>query len=231
MIEFLSSWAKSLGVTIVIVSILEMLLPNNKTKKYIRMVLGIFVIFNIISPFITNKDKLNFNSIDMGNIGNMSTYETSSSLDDEVVNQTSMDERIEDLYQEELEKDITKKVEEEGFEVTNCKVEAKIPDKNNQENEEDTGITKIELKIEKIDKKEETNKSTENKIVEEIQKIKKVDTSINDSQTSNQDEENNNEENTNEDINNSKVTKSDIQNIKKMLIEEYGVSEKCLEIN
>ena len=231
MIEFLSSWAKSLGVTIVIVSILEMLLPNNKTKKYIRMVLGIFVIFNIISPFITNKDKLNFNSIDMGNIGNMSTYETSSSLDDEVVNQTSMDERIEDLYQEELEKDITKKVEEEGFEVTNCKVEAKIPDKNNQENEEDTGITKIELKIEKSDKKEETNKSTENKIVEEIQKIKKVDTSINDSQTSNQDEENNNEENTNEDTNNSKVTRSDIQNIKKMLIEEYGVSEKCLEIN
>lgn len=228
MIEFLSSWAKSLGVTIVIVSILEMLLPNNKTKKYIRMVLGIFVIFNIISPFITNKDKLNFNSIDIGNID---TYATSSDVSSNVVNQSSMDERIEDLYQEELEKDITKKVEEQGFEVSNCKVEAKVPDKNNSENEEGTGITKIKLKIEKSDKKEETNESTENKVVEEIQKIKKVDTSINDSQTSNQDEENNNEENTNEDTNNSKVTRSDIQNIKKMLIEEYGVSEKCLEIN
>ena len=228
MIEFLSSWAKSLGVTIVIVSILEMLLPNNKTKKYIRMVLGIFVIFNIISPFITNKDKLNFNSIDIGNID---TYETSSGVSSNVVNQASMDERIEDLYQEELEKDITKKVEEQGFEVSNCKVEAKVPDKNNSENEEGTGITKIKLKIEKSDKKEETNESTENKVVEEIQKIKKVDTSINDSQTRNQDEENNNEENTNEDTNNSKVTRSDIQNIKKMLIEEYGVSEKCLEIN
>ena len=228
MIEFLSSWAKSLGVTIVIVSILEMLLPNNKTKKYIRMVLGIFVIFNIISPFITNKDKLNFNSIDIGNID---TYATSSDVSSNVVNQASMDERIEDLYQEELEKDITKKVEEQGFEVSNCKVEAKVPDKNNSENEEATGITKIKLKIEKSDKKEETNESTENKVVEEIQKIKKVDTSINDSQTRNQDEENNNEENTNEDTNNSKVTRSDIQNIKKMLIEEYGVSEKCLEIN
>ena len=228
MIEFLSSWAKSLGVTIVIVSILEMLLPNNKTKKYIRMVLGIFVIFNIISPFITNKDKLNFNSIDIGNID---TYATSSDVSSNVVNQASMDERIEDLYQEELEKDITKKVEEQGFEVTSCKVEAKVPDNNNSENEEDTGITKIKLKIEKSDKKEETNKSTENKVVEEIQKIKKVDTSINDSQTRNQDEENNNEENTNENINNSKVTRSDIQNIKKMLIEEYEVSEKCLEIN
>ena len=228
MIEFLSSWAKSLGVTIVIVSILEMLLPNNKTKKYIRMVLGMFVIFNIISPFITNKDKLNFNSIDIGNID---TYATSSDVSSNVVNQSSMDERIEDLYQEELEKDITKKVEEQGFEVSNCKVEAKVPDKNNSENEEDTGITKIKLKIEKSNKKDETNKSTENKVVEEIQKIKKVDTSINDSQTRNQDEENNNEENTNEDTNNSKVTRSDIQNIKKMLIEEYGVSEKCLEIN
>ena len=34
MIEFISSWAKSLGLAIVIVSILEMLLPNNKNKKY-----------------------------------------------------------------------------------------------------------------------------------------------------------------------------------------------------
>ena len=28
-----------------------------------------------------------------------------------------------------------------------------------------------------------------------------------------------------------KVTKAEIQNIKKFLIEEYGVNEKCLEIN
>lgn len=236
MIEFLSSWAKSLGVTIVIVSILEMLLPNNKTKKYIRMVLGIFVIFNIISPFITNKDKLNFNSMNIGDIGNINTYETSSDVSNNNINQVSMDERIEDLYQEELENDITKKLEEQGFKVTSCKVEAKVPNKNNFENEEETGITKIKLKVEKNNEKEvqddEKNKNTENKLIEEIQKIKKVDTSINESENTNIDVENNNEEdNINEDESNSKVTKSDIQNIKKILIEEYGVSEKCLEIN
>lgn len=65
MIEFLSSWTKGLGVTIVVVSILEMLLPNNKTKKYIRMVLGVFVIFNIISPLIQNKDKLDLSNLDI----------------------------------------------------------------------------------------------------------------------------------------------------------------------
>lgn len=65
MIKFLSSWAKSLGVAIVVVSILEMLLPNNKTKKYIRMVMGIYIIFNIISPLVQNKNLLNVNQIDI----------------------------------------------------------------------------------------------------------------------------------------------------------------------
>ena len=95
MIEFLSGWTKGLGVTIVIVSILEMLLPNNKTKKYIRMVLGVFVIFNIISPLIQNKDKLNLSNLDFEDY---TSIETTSA-----VNQTSMDERINKLYEEELE--------------------------------------------------------------------------------------------------------------------------------
>ena len=58
MIEFLSGWAKNLGVVIVIVSIFEMILPNNKTKKYVRMIFGIYIIFNIIAPFVKNKDIL-----------------------------------------------------------------------------------------------------------------------------------------------------------------------------
>ena len=106
MIEILSSWAKGLGITIVIVSIFEMLLPNNRTKKYIRMVLGVYVIFNIVSPLIKNKDVFNFNNIDLEEY---TSVETSS------VNQTSMNERIKKLYSEELEKDITKKIKEKAF--------------------------------------------------------------------------------------------------------------------
>ena len=97
MIEFLSSWAKGLGVVIVIVSVLEMLLPNNKTKKYIRMVLGVYVIFNIIAPFIQNKDVFDINDL---NLDEYQSIETSS------VDQTSMNERIKVLYEQELEKDI-----------------------------------------------------------------------------------------------------------------------------
>lgn len=39
------------------------------------------------------------------------------------------------------------------------------------------------------------------------------------------------EDNNTKEENNKKVTRADIQNIKKFLIEEYGVSEKCLKIN
>ena len=233
MIEVISSWAKSLGVAIVLVSILEMVLPNNRTKKYIRMVLGVFIIFNIISPFIQNKDNLSLASI---NIEDYYTEENSSTnsytnINSDILNQTSMDQRIKVLYQEELEKDIKNKIENQGYEISSCKVQAEVPtNENNNKNE--TGITKIKLKIEgkqennqENESGEEQGESIENKIVTGVQRIKGVDVDINQNG-----EESQSDDNT-EDKASNKVTRSDIQNIKKFLIEEYGVSDGCLDIN
>lgn len=219
MIEFLSGWAQNLGVVIVIASIFEMILPNNKTKKYIRVVLGIFVMFNIISPFIKNKDKLSSVSIDLEN------YTTEQNV---TVDQTSMDKRIQDLYEKELEKDIKNKIEEQGYKVASCKVNATILENENSNSEENT-IQKIKLKIEKkedIEKSNQDAKNVENKIVTEIQKIKKVNTTI--GNNTNNEDTNNKETDTN---NSKKITRQDIQDIKKFIIDEYGVKEKCLEIN
>ena len=227
MIEIISSWAKSLGVAIILVSILEMILPKKKKKKYIRMVLGIFIIFNIISPFIQNKDALDLTSI---NIEKYCENETSNNKNEEKLNQTSMDQRIKELYQEELEKDIESKLESNGYKINNCKVEAKLP-----ENEDEIGIEKIKLKIEEKNtekQKEENNneqeKTIEDKIVIGVQKIKEIDVSEKNEEANNNESE---EEKYKENENNKKITKSDIQNVKKILIEEYGVNEKCLEIN
>ena len=209
MIEFLSSWAKSLGVTIVIVSILEMLLPNNKTKKYIRMVMGVYIVFNIISPFVKSKEIFNVNDID---INAYKSTETSSEVD-----QTSMNDRIEKLYKQELEKDIKNKINEKGYEVDKCEVNVKIA-----ENEEQTQITNIKLSIKKSEEANTQNqkdKSIENKVVTEIQKINPINI--------NSKNENSKEKSKSK----STVSNSEIQNIKKFLIEEYGVNEKCLEIN
>ncbi len=209
MIEILSSWAKGLGVTIVIVSIFEMILPNNNAKKYIKMVLGIYLIFNIISPLIQNKQIFNLDDLDL------EKYQT---IEATAVDQSSMDARIKKLYEQELEQDIIKKLAEKGYEVTKCNIDAQISN-----NEEETKINKIKLEIKKGEKQEKQEEA-EDKIVTEIQKIKKIDTEVK-TDKNGQEEENNKKEK------NEKVSKMDIQNVKKFLIEEYGVNEKCLEIN
>ena len=208
MIEFFSSWAKGIGVTVVIISIIEMLLPNNNSKKYIRMVLGIYLIFNIVSPLIKNKDILNVNNINL----NETTISTSS----EEVDQTSMNKRIKKLYEQELEKDITKKLKEKGYEVKDCSVTTQVSTNETEE----TKINKIKVSIDKtIDTNKTEEKNTESKIVAEIQKIKKIDTNIGEAKHENEKQDNKN------------IDKSDIQNIKKFLIDEYGVNENCLEIS
>ena len=206
MVEFLSTWAKQLVLAVIIISILEMLLPNNKTKKYIRMIMGIYLLFTMISPLIENKEVLDINEFtNLENIVNQTTIQTSTE------GENSMDKRIQQLYIEELEKDIKEKVENQGYEVEKCIVDAIITG-----NEEESGISKITLKIggknENI--KETKTKDLENRIVTEIQKIKKVDTSISEKKDSEE-----------------KIEKSDIEELKKFLIQEYGVSEECLEIN
>lgn len=205
MIEFISTWVKGLGVAIVIVSIIEMILPNNKTKKYIKMVLGIYIIFNIISPLVKNKDKLNLENLNLNNY----TASTSTSVD-----QTSMNKRIETLYENELEKDITTKLKEKGYELSECKVTAKIDE--NENNKDETKINNIKIKVEKKVAKQQEENNVENKIVTGIQQIKKVDIG---------------KAKEKETKNSSKISRAELENIKKFLIEEYEVNEKCLEIN
>lgn len=204
MINFLSSWVKNLSFALIIVSILEMLLPNNKTKKYVKMIMGLYILFSIISPFIEKNNEFSF---DYANIDFFTQYvEEASSISDKV-DQTSMDNRLNVLYEEELQKDIIQKVGEKGYEVESCKVDAHI-------SQNDSGIEKINLKINKKtaeNESEQEGNTIESKIVTEIQKIQKVDV-----------------DNTQESTN---ITKTDIKIIKDFLINEYGVNEKCLKIS
>ena len=216
MIEFLSSWAKNLGLTIIVISILEMLLPNNKTKKYVRMVFGIYIIFNIISPFINNKDILDVSSYDLNEyIGDYTTNEINGE-------QSSVNGQIEEIYIRELEKDITQKVEGLGYQVVTCNVYATLSSEN-----EENYIEEIVLTVEKNEQQENVEENNqqeetiEDKLVEEIQKIKPVNTTV--GKINKIDKE--------QDESKQNINNMDIQKIKKFLKEEYGVEETCLKIN
>ena len=82
MIDFLETWANQIIVAVIIGTIIEMLLPNGNNKKYIKMVIGTYVLFTIIQPIIT---KVAGNSLDISNF-NYKKY-----FDEEVIETTSQD--------------------------------------------------------------------------------------------------------------------------------------------
>lgn len=208
MINFMSTWVKNLSLALVVISILEMLLPNNKTKKYVKVIMGLYVLFSIISPFIDNQDKINLSQFN-------SYVETSEDVvqTDSQIDQSSMDKRLNEIYEQELQKDIERKIKNKGYEVESCRIDAHI-------SQEDTGIEKIIIKIAKKIGEEEKEDTLEDRMVSEIQKIQKVEVKV----SENEDEEEAQSEE-------SKITKTDIKIIKDFLKQEYGVSDQCLKIS
>ena len=133
MIDFLSSWAEQIVLAVIIATIIELILPNSKNKKYIQMVIGIYIMFNIISPIIKNKDILSVEEI------NTENYTTNSEY---VIDQSSMDKRLEKIYLEELEENVTTKFEDAGYTVSKCEIDAEL-----DTTKKNAGIHNISVKI------------------------------------------------------------------------------------
>ena len=144
MINFISSWAEQIVLAVVVATIIELILPKNKNKKYIQMVIGVYVLFNIISPIIKNKDNFSVEKY------NTEKYESQSQYE---IDQSSMDTRIEKIYLEELEKKTQEKFQDNGFVVTKCKVDAVL-----DTTKKNAGISLITIKIEKTDETEKLEK-------------------------------------------------------------------------
>lgn len=149
MINFLSSWAEQIVLAVIIATIIELILPNSKNKKYVQMVIGIYILFNIISPVIKNKDILTFEEI------NLEKYASNSY---EEVDQTAMDKRLEKIYLEELEQNIKAKFEDNEITIIKCTIDAEL-----DTSKKNAGIHLIKIKI-----KDPKNDELINKIKQEI---------------------------------------------------------------
>lgn len=133
MIKFISSWAEQIVLAVIVATIIELILPKNKNKKYIQMVIGVYVLFNIISPIIKNKENISVEEY------NIDKYETKSQYE---VDQSSMDERIEKIYLEELKNNAISKFEKAGFLVEKCVVDAEL-----DTTKKNAGIHSINIRI------------------------------------------------------------------------------------
>ena len=153
MINFLSSWAEQVILAVIIATILELILPNSKNKKYVQMVIGVYVLFNIISPIIKNKEKLVFSEIDLDK------YITTSTK----VEQSSMDARLEKIYLDELENNIKSKFKNVGIEIIKCTIDVEL-----DTTKKNAGIHSIDVKVKNVDDEQKILKLKQ-EIIEEYE--------------------------------------------------------------
>ena len=151
MINFISSWAEQIVLAVVVATIIELILPQNKNKKYIQMVIGVYILFNIISPIIKNKEDFSIEKY------NIEKYQTKTKYE---IDQTSMDERLEKIYLEELETTIKNRFLENDIEVTKCEVNAIL-----DTTKKNAGIHSITVKLK--------NTTDENKTIQIKQELAK----------------------------------------------------------
>ena len=146
MIEFLSSWAQGIIVAVIIATLIEMILPNSSSKKYVKVVIGMYILFTIVSPIIKKvggKD-INLNTI------NIEKYEQQIAKSDNTISRKFEDNNtrsIKDIYVSNLKADISAKLKEKGYEIDTSDIQIK--------DDENYTIEKITLKLIKTEQKQE----------------------------------------------------------------------------
>jgi stage III sporulation protein AF len=167
MISFLSNWIEQIAISVIIVSIFELLLPNGNLKKYIKIVLGMYVVFCIISPFVNSEDLYKIKDVDL------EEYVQNVQKSEATINQESMDLRLQELYIEQLKNDIENKVKENGYKVNKINIEANLDSSSSN-----PGIHSIELVLNEdkgignVEKVEIGASKEENQNNEDIEKLK-----------------------------------------------------------
>ncbi len=166
MIKFLSNWVQQIALAVIIVSIFELILPNGNLKKYIKIILGIYVIFCLISPFVDSQALYKLQNVDLSEYVENETQALNST-----VNQESMDLRLSQLYIEELEKDIKKRVEENEYKMVKCNIDANLKTSSNNPgihkidltiSKNNINVSDVEINIKKTDEKKQEDVDVEN---------------------------------------------------------------------
>ena len=124
MIKFINSWAQGIILAVIIATIIEIILPEGKNKKYVKTVIGIYVLFTIIYPLINKLTKININTLIENTTKQMSTYQENNSL------KIDTDKYIESTYKKKIEEDIRKRANEKNLNITSLNVYIETEDEN-----------------------------------------------------------------------------------------------------
>ena len=122
MVEWISNWAESIIVAVIIATIIEMILPEGNSKKYIKVVIGVYVLFTIITPVI---NKFTGEDVQVSDILDLDTYieEAEASVKMQNTIQDNNQSSIMGMYSSGLKDDMKAKIEAKGYIVNSVDID------------------------------------------------------------------------------------------------------------
>ena len=204
---WVSNWIQGIVVAVIIGTIIEMILPEGNCKKYIKVVIGVYILFSIISPVIT---KFSGNNFSVTNIFDLNEYiQASSNVEDLNENQQ---QQIRNIYETNLKNDIKEKLKSKGYEATKISL--------NIENNNQYTLKNINITL----KKAEETKKPENT----IKTVNEVEIQIGSNTNSKNNEQ---KENSNSQSNSTNLSNKEKNELKQYLSGIYEIDEKNISIN
>lgn len=218
MINDITKWASGIIIAVIIATIIEMILPEGSSKKYIKVVIGVYILFTIISPVVS---KFTGKSIAVSDIIDLNQYISDFKEKEKIQNSLQEDSssNIRDIYIGNLKSDIQNKLKIKGYNTTKIELDVGYDDNYT--------LNKISLTVTKIKEKENSENKEENNINNTI--ISSVnDININ---VSNQNINNTVQDNASSNNTKSSLSSSDKKKIKEYLSEVYEINERSILIN
>lgn len=211
---WIGNWIQGIIIAVIISTIIEMILPEGTSKKYIKVVIGVYILFSMISPVInkvTGKDFRVSDIFDLDEYIEVSKNGETMKKNLEDQNQDS----IKEIYISSLKNDIKEKIENKEYKVNDIQLEV--------ENNDTYALKSLRLIVSKV----ETNKTNKQDNVENqnsINTIEKVEVNIGNTQ-------NISNENTSKSNNKQDISSQDKKELKSYLSNVYEISIKNIFIN
>lgn len=104
MVNKVSMWAQGIIIAIIIGTVIQMIIPESKNKKYIQTIIGIYILFCIINPVIGNTinlDDYNLNQY-------MSINETTN-------NKENQDLNVKKVFESKIKTSIKQELNNNGY--------------------------------------------------------------------------------------------------------------------
>lgn len=153
MINAMSTWAKSIILAVIVSTIIQMILPEGNNKKYIKTVIGLYILFTIISPIISKISGGN-STIDVSKYENYFNVESTTTASANVI-----DKNLDNTYTSSIKADIKNRMKQKGYKVNSLDANIEL------KNEESYGtINSLKINLEREESNNNSNIQAVNKI-------------------------------------------------------------------